>query len=156
MQILYFLRVLLISGEALLISMSALVWYYFSEEITHLASTISFNDEILKYLMFVPIGLAIWIANELRLMLQEDKGTIRFLVGWPDYWKLKFHLWVSLVYTVVFACLSIAPWIVRPGISTGVGLQLFLTSIIGQVFLAASVYAARMRAKELLANAPDA
>ena len=134
---------------------SGLVWYHFSANLNDLAATISLNEEILKYLMAVPVGLAIWVANELRQLLQEDKGTIRILVSWPDYWKLKIHLWASLAYAAVFVCLSIAPWVVREGISTGIGLLLFLTSIIGQVSLASSVYAARLRMKELLANGPD-
>ena len=155
MKVLYFLRVLLISVEALLIGMSGLTWYRFSEDLSRLAATISLNEEILKYLMVGPVGLAVWVANELRQLLQEDKSTTRFLVEWPEYWKLKLHLWVSLLYAAVFVSLSIAPWVVRAGISTGIGLLLFLTSIVGQTFLAASVYAARLRMKELLSHAPE-
>jgi len=155
MRALYFFRVLLISVEAFLIGVSGLVWYHFSADLNHLATTIKLNDDILKYLMLVPVGLAVWIANELRQLLQEDKGTTRFLMGWPDYWKLKLHLWVSLIYAVVFVCMSIAPWVVQAGITTGIGLLLFLTSIVGQITLSASVYAARLRVKELLSNAPD-
>lgn len=155
MRALYFLRVVLVSVEALLIGVAGLAWYHFPADLNHLAATISFDDEILKYLMAVPVGLAIWVANELRQLLQEDKATARILVGWPDYWKLKLHLWASLAYAGIFVCLSMAPWVVREGISTGIGLLLFVTSIIGQVSLALTVYAARLRVKELLANAPD-
>jgi len=155
MRAIYFLRVLLISLEAFLIGVAGLVWHHFSADLSHFATTISLNDEILKYLMVVPVGLAVWVANELRQLLQEDKGTTRFLVAWPEYWKLKLHLWVSLIYAAIFVCLSIAPWVVRAGISTGGGLLLFLTSIIGQLILSASVYAARLRVKEILADAPN-
>jgi len=155
MRALYFFRVLIISVEAFLIGVSELVWYLFSADLNHLATTIKLNDDILKYLMLVPVGLAVWVATELRQLLQEDKGTTRFLMGWPDYWKLKLHLWVSLIYAVVFVCISIAPWVVQAGISTGIGLLLFLTSIVGQITLSASVYAASLRVKELLSNAPD-
>jgi len=154
MRALYFFRVLIISVEAFLIGVSELVWYLFSADLNHLATTIKLNDDILKYLMLVPVGLAVWVATELRQLLQEDKGTTRFLMGWPDYWKLKLHLWVSLIYAVVFVCISIAPWVVQAGISTGIGLLLFLTSIVGQITLSASVYAASLRVKELLSNAP--
>jgi len=155
MRALYFLRILLISVEALLIGVSGLVWYHFAADLNHLAATIKLNDDVLKYLMLVPVGLAVWVANELRQLLQEDKGTTRFLVGWPDYWKLKLHLWGSLVYAGAFVCMSIAPWVVQAGISSGIGLLLFLTSIVGQVILSANVYAARLRVKELLSNAPE-
>lgn len=156
MRILYFVRVLIIGLEAFLIGIAGLCWYHFSADLTRLATNISINDEMLKYLMVVPVGLGVWVANELRQLLPEDKATTRLLVEWPDYWKLKVHLWTSLLYAVVFVCLSIAPWVVRSGISTGIGLLLFLTSIIGQLILAASVYAARLKVKELLAYAPEA
>ena len=153
MRLLYFFRILLVSMEAVLIGIAGLAWYYVLADLNRLAATISLNEEILKYLMVVPVGLAVWVANELRQLLQEDKCTTRFLVVWPEYWKLKLHLWISLVYAAFFACLSIAPWLVRAGISTGFGLLLFVASFLGQIFLAASVYAARLRVKELLANA---
>lgn len=155
MRALYFFRVLLISPEATLIGIAVLVWYFFSTDLDHLATTISLNNDILKDLMLVPVGLAVWVANELRQLILEDKSTTRLLVGWSDYWKLKLHLCVSLVYAAIFVFISIAPWVVRTGISTGIGLLLFLTSITGQLILAASVYTARLRIKEILANAPE-
>jgi hypothetical protein len=154
MKVLYFFQLLLISFETLAISIASLLWSYFSIEIGLLAATISFNDEVLKYMMVVPLGLAVWVANELKQLLHEDKEITRFLVDWPEYWKLKFHVWVSLIFALIFVCLSIAPWIVRSGISTGGGFLLFLTSIVGQLSLAASVYAARLRMKEVIAHAP--
>lgn len=154
MRALYFLRVLLFGFEALLISLAALIWRLYGDRLGAFAATVALNDEMLKTLMALPILLAAWVLNELRHLVQEDKATARFLIRWPDYWKLKTHLWVSVIYAVVFACISIAPWVVKAGITTGIGLVLFLTSILGQLILAASVYAARMRVKELLAEAP--
>lgn len=155
MTLLYFLRAMLLSVEALVIAIALLLWSQFHGSIQNLAAALTFNEEILKYLMVVPLGLAIWVINELRLLLQEDKETVRILIAWPEYWKLKLHVWVSLLYAAVFTCVSIAPWFVKGGITTGFGLLLFATSIAGQFSLAISVYAARFRIKEILANAPD-
>jgi hypothetical protein len=155
MRFLYFLRVLLISVDALIIGVSGFIWYYFLIDLNRLAMTILLNNELAKYLIILPIGIVVWILKEFQQLLQSDKSTTRFLVGWPDYWKLKLHIWVSVFYAVIFACLSIAPWVVQTGISTGTSLLFFITGIVGQLSLAISVYATRLRVKEILANAPE-
>lgn len=153
MRALYFFQVIVVSVEALVLTGTWLTLEYFGTEIESFATSLSLNDEILKYLMLMPIGLAAWIINEIRVLLQEDKESIRILTEWDDYWKLKAHTWVSFGYAVVFAFMSIIPWIVKSGISSGFGLLLFVASIIGQLFLAISVYAARIRLKEIIAHA---
>jgi hypothetical protein len=149
----YCLRVVLISFEALVLAGAWLSWTHFLGELQAFTVSVALNDEVLKYLMLLPVAVAIWVINESRTLLQEDKETVRILTRWPDYWKLKMHVWVGLTYAIVFAVMSVLPWVAKSGISTGIGMLLFLTSIVGQLFVAASVYAARVRAKEILAHA---
>lgn len=153
MRTLYLLRVILVSVEALILAGTWVAFSYFWREIESLASSLSLNDEVLKFLMLMPIALAVWIINEARVLLQEDKETVRILTDWPDYWRLKAHTWASLGYAVVFAFISIIPWAAKSGISTGTGLLLFAASILGQLSLAISVYAARIRVQEIIAHA---
>jgi succinate-acetate transporter protein len=63
------------------------------------------------------------------------------------------HIWAALSYALLFALLSIAPWTVKAGITTAAGLLLFITSILGQFAVAASIYVARLRVKEILSHA---
>lgn len=153
MRALYFVRVTLVSVEALVLVGAWLAFTYFSSELQAIAASLALNDEALKYLMLLPTALAVWVINETRVLLQEDKETVRILTDWPDYWKLKIHTWVSLGFAVVFVCMSLVPWATKSGIGTGVGLLLFLASIVGQLCLAVGVYAARIRVKELIAHA---
>lgn len=117
-----------------------------------MATSLSLNEDVLKNLMLMPTVLAAWVINELRVLLQEDKETIRILTEWEDYWKLKVHIWVGLGFAVVFVLISLIPWTAKSGINTGVGLLLFAASIVGQLFLAISVYAARIRVKEIITH----
>ena len=153
MRTLYLLQVIVVSVEALVLACTWLVFLYFGTEFESLATSLSLNDEVLKYLMLMPSALAVWVINETRVLLQEDKESIRILTDWEDYWKLKAHTWVSFGYAVVFAFMSLIPWAIKSGISTGIGLLLFVASILGQLFLAISVYAARIRVKEIIAHA---
>lgn len=153
MRTLYLLRVVLISMEALVLAGTWLAFFYFVSELDSLATSLSLNDEVLKYMMLMPTALAVWIINETRVLLQEDKETVRILTDWGDYWKLKAHTWASLGYAVVFAFMSLIPWVSKSGIGTGTGLLLFMASIAGQLSLAISVYAARIRVQEIIAHA---
>lgn len=153
MHRLYLLRVVLVSVEALVLVSTWLVFSCFLREFESLAASLSFNDEVLKYLMLMPAALAVWIINETRVLLQEDKETVRILTAWEGYWKLKAHTWASLGYAVVFAFMSLIPWVAKSGIGTGTGLLLFVASIFGQLSLAIGVYAARIRVKEIIAHA---
>lgn len=152
MHALYVLRVALVSVEALILAITWLAFSYFNSEFQTFAASLALNDEVLKYLMLLPAALAVWVINESRVLLQEDQETVRILTDWPDYWKLKTHTWISLGYAVVFAFMSLIPWVAKSGISTGIGILLFLASIVGQLCLAISVYAARIRVKEIIAH----
>lgn len=152
MRVLYFLQVAIVSVEALVLAITWLFYQYLGPELQSIATSLSLNDEALKYLMMMPSALAVWVINEVRVLLQEDKETIRILTNWEDYWKLKTHMWVSLGFAVVFVLISLIPWAAKSGISSGIGLLLFTSSIIGQLCLATSIYAARIRVKEIIAH----
>lgn len=153
MRLLYVLRVILVSMEAFILAVSWLFLTYFLHSLKIFATAVELNEEILKYLMLLPVVVAVWVINETKLILQEDLETARILTQWPDYWKLKTHTWVSVAYTVVFAVMSLIPWVAKSGISTGHGMLLFITSIAGQLWLGISVYAARIRVREIIAHA---
>lgn len=143
----------MVSVEAFVLAATWLAFSYIVNAFESLATSLSLNDEVLKYLMLMPAALAVWIINETRVLLQEDKETVRILTGWGDYWKLKAHTWTSFGYAVVFASMSLIPWAAKSGIGTGTGLLLFIASIVGQLSLAIGVYAARIRVKEIIAHA---
>lgn len=152
MRLLYIFRVSFVSIEALVLACTWLAFRYFISDFQALASSIEVNDEALKYLMLLPTALAGWVINEARVLLQEDKETVRILTNWPDYWKLKTHTWITLGYAVVFAIMSLIPWVAKSGIGTGTGMLLFLASIVGQLCLGMSVYDARIRVKEIISQ----
>ena len=155
-MVVYWLRVVFVSCEAVVLVLAALVWFLFRSELEVLASSLSLNDEFLKYMFVAPVGIGLWVVNESRQLLQEDKESIRVLTEWPDYLRLKIHIWVGLLYCLTFAALSFVPWAAKSGVSSGAGLLLLLASIAGQFIVAASVYAARIKVRELVVHASAA
>lgn len=150
---LYWLRVVFISIEALILLFAVMVWLVFRPELEATASVLTLNDEFLKYFFVAPVAVGLWVFNESRLLLQEDKDTIKILTGWPEYRLLKTHIWVGLLYAMLFAAVSLLPWAARSGVSSGTGLLLFVVAVIGQLIVAASVFAARIRIKEVIVHA---
>lgn len=150
---LYWLRVVVISIEALVILLAAMVWIVFRSELESFAIVLTLNEEFLKYMFVAPVGLSLWVVNESRVLLQEDKETIKILTAWPEYRLLKIHIWVGLLYALLFAALSVVPWAAKSGVSSGTGLLLFVAAIAGQFIVAASVYTARINVKEIIAHA---
>ncbi|WP_270174486.1 hypothetical protein [Diaphorobacter sp. ED-3] len=155
-MLLYWIRVIALSFEALVLFAAGMIWLVFKPELDSLANALSLSEEFLRYMLVAPVGIGMWVVNESRLLLQEDKESIRVLTEWPDYPLLKAHVWVGLIYCFIFAAVSLVPWAAKSGISNGTGLLLFLTAIAGQFIVASSVYAARIKVRELLAHASAA
>lgn len=141
-----------LSFEALVLSAAGMLWFVYRPELDSLVNAMSLSEEFMKYVLVAPVGIGIWVVNESRLLLQEDKESIKVLTAWPDYPLLKAHVWVGLIYCFIFAGISVVPWAAKSGFNNGTGLLFFLTAIVGQFIVAASVYAARIRVRELLAH----
>lgn len=152
-MVLYWIRVVFVSLEAAVLFLAALAWFFYKAEIEAVASSLSLSDEFLKYMFVAPVGIGLWVVNESRQLFQEDKESIRVLTTWPDYPRLKVHIWVGLLYGLVFSAISFVPWAAKSGVSSGAGLLLLVASIAGQFIVAASVYVARIKVRELLAHA---
>lgn len=149
----YWLRVLFISFEAVILLLALVIWLVFNPELEAVAAVLTLNEDFLKYMFVAPVAVGLWIVNESRLLLQEDKETIKILTLWPEYRLLKAHVWVGLLYALIFAALSLIPWAAKSGVSSGTGLLLFLAAITGQFTVAASIYAARIKIKEIIVHA---
>ena len=152
----YWIRVFVVSLEALVLLLAALIWVVYGVEIQSLADNLALNEEFLKYMFVAPVGVGMWVVNESRQLLQEDKESIKLLTAWPDYPRLKIHVWVGLLYCLIFAAVSLVPWAAKSGVNSAAGLLLFVTSFTGQLIVAASVYVARIKVRELLAHASAA
>jgi hypothetical protein len=155
-MLLYWFRVVVLSLEALVLLAASMIWLFFRPELNSLASSLALSEEFVTYIVLAPVGIGMWVVNESRLLLQEDKESIKLLIEWPDYPLLKVHVWVGLIYCFIFAAASVVPWAAKSGVSSGVGLLFFLSAIAGQLVVASSVYAARIKVREFLARASTA
>lgn len=152
-RVLYYFRTFFISFEALIILGLIYVVSIEQGQLKFIVSSISINDEMMKYLMLLPLGVATWIINELRQLVFEDEETAKLLIKWPDYWMLKCHIWVSVLYSFIFTILSVFPWLQKSGVTTGTGMALFIFGMTGQLIVAVSIYFARFSIREITIHA---
>ena len=140
MRALYFIRVLFVSIEALLIIAASYLLIEHQSWADSIAKSTSINEDILKGLNLIPLGLAVWIFTEAKKLVFEKESHAKLLTAWPDFWKLKCHIYASLLYATGFTVVSLLPWLDKRGISIGAGLVLFLLGLGGQSIVAASIY----------------
>lgn len=150
----YFLRTCLLSFEATLIALALYVLMEQQALFDALAGKISVNDDILRGIMLSPLALAVWIFVEAKKLVFEKDAQAKVLTAWGDFWKLKCHIQVSLLYAGAFLLISLLPWLDKRGISIGSGLVLFLLALVGQVIVALSIYNAGFQLQEILAGIP--
>lgn len=87
------------------------------------------NQEIWKYIPTIPPGLLVAsLSYSWKILTPLDGSSNRFLHEWPDYWKLKLRVILSVFYCGLSAIAAIAIWLY--------GLQIQKAQL-GFVFIAA-------------------
>lgn len=149
MKELYFLRVLVVSFETLTLITAIMLIINFDEAATSFAQSLNINLDIIKYLALLPVGVFVWIVKETKELMFAEKENTKQFVNWPEYWRYKIHVYVSLIFGAIFSVISIIPWILKAGISDGKGLILFSCGIIGILIVATTVFFAQLSIKEI-------
>lgn len=150
MRVLYYVRVIFVSFEALILIGGAFTYQWYMPELKSIAAAISLDPELLKWLPLAPAGIAAWVVRETTALLQQDDHTVKTLTSWSDYWRLKAHVWVSIVYAFVFAAMGLAPLALKQSTNSAEGLLLLVTSVVGQIAVAVSLLNARFVVKEFV------
>lgn len=150
---LYHLRIYILSLEALVLSVYLLVIFRHMEEVEKLLRAVKIAEDFGNYLMLAPIALAIWVFTDIRTLVLESPKGDRSLIKWPGYWKLNAHFTASKIFLSTFCLISFLPWLRPEGISNAFGKFTLLSAIIGQLFVALSVYEARQKIHEIYSAA---
>jgi hypothetical protein len=149
-KILFTLKVFFVSFEFLVISLCLLSLLNYPQEIKNIASQIESNNEILKFLAIIPIGIFVWIIKEARELLFPGEKINNILHEWPEYWKLRIHFNVALFYSFIFLALGLSVWIFGLDINNEIGFVLLIVSIIGSFIDAISVYFGKVKQEEIM------
>ncbi|WP_050470649.1 hypothetical protein [Herbaspirillum chlorophenolicum] len=146
MKIYYAFRVFFVSVEFLIATVALVTVSFFEKNVDVLVGMLNISSEIGKYFILLPGAVIVWVLKEGKDFLGSDKK----LMNWPDYWRLKIHVFTAYIYVVIFFVMAALPEITKIGIASGLGLILFASGVIGCLWAAASLYFAQITAKEIL------
>ncbi len=120
------------------------------ELVASISSKISSDAAFLKHFALFPIGLAVWIFSEVRKLLLPEPNVKEILLEWPEYWRLKIHFHVTLMYSIIFSIFGVITWALKLTVREPTGFVILTVSVVGQLIVAISVYLARISAEEIL------
>lgn len=150
MRFKYFLRVLLISPEFLLILVSYPLYAPAKNIIDIQQLKLLAESEVIKWICLLPISLGIFNIKTIKTsnyLKNDDKNLI---VKWKNYWKLKCHLDVSFIYSIIFLLTSIFAFFIYDESNRFISIYIFSIGIIGQIILFISIHRSEDRLYEIL------
>ncbi|MFZ3072653.1 MAG: hypothetical protein WA162_05370 [Thermodesulfobacteriota bacterium] len=150
--VLEYFRVIFISIEFLVILLGAIFFFLWPEYAILISAKLSDNSDFQKYLFAASPILAVYVFNESRKLLFPEKVKKKIFQSWPDYWKLKIHFLVGLLYSGLFAGIGLLTWALGYKVNEPKGFVMLAVSVVGGLVVAVSVYWARIRLPEILAD----
>jgi len=149
----YWLRVVVISFEFLIVIISVFLINVYGEMLNPLIKEIQINDEVLKWLMLLPAGLLGWSFVQTQSLLFPDGEFAKILHMWPSYSKLKIHCVVGLIYAVLFLIIGLFPLFIKDSLNTAAGFIMLFCGVAGESVVALSIYSAQISVKEIAMRA---
>lgn len=95
-----FIRTFFISFEFVTILFSIFVYILFGEVLENLLKTIALNEDMLKYILPIPVAIFCWIFKDGGKFLLRDTEYAKILVHLEEYKKLKICFYVGFIYAV--------------------------------------------------------
>ncbi len=151
-EIKYFLQVFLVSLELLFFLLILLICISKQLEIGAFLESTKFNEEAIKWVTLYPLGICGWVLKDGSTVLFPDDKTNKILHDWPDYWRLKTHFHVGIIYSILFVLPCFYIWLTGE-ILTIYGVAIFLSCSIACSINAFSFFQAKIKIKEILIHA---
>ena len=150
-----FLRFFFVSFESVVFLLLLMCLFCVSQSGFSFANDLMANNEIVKYLSLLPVGVFVWMFVYLRKLLFPEKDINKIMQSWPDYYKLKSCIYAAMLWGVVFSVAAIVGWILS---ITGIfeaSFILITCSILGSLIDACSVYFAEISINERFCRGSD-
>ncbi len=106
----------------------------------------------LKFLSFIPVVFLGLTAKDFAAVLQPNHSHKDVLLQWPDYWLLKIGYFGSVGYGLWFALVGLSVWFVASPKLTVFMAAALSTSITGSALNYWSIFLAKAKVQEKLAE----
>lgn len=151
MKVIEAIRVIFASYEALFLSVIIAIYFYYPAFFVGIGANFQTNDEIWKFIPSIPLivcGFSIQYAWKILMPLESNSN--RLLHEWPNYWKLKLRVILSVIFCSICVLCVITIWFFSKKISNlNVG-AIFISSIIISLTVAFNQFLAAFKIRELM------
>jgi hypothetical protein len=150
-QILEFLRVIIISPEIIIILSIIATSVYYPNIFTLIGFKVKSDQELWKFLPAIPLTIFAWaIAQAKDILFPSGSSSNRILLDWPEYWKLKIRVIISLLLILLSVFASLIVWIFKievPAVAIG---AVFCGSVAISVITACCLWLAFVNIKQIV------
>jgi len=150
-RVFYYLRTFFVSLECLCIALSSFIYLCWGEKFDRTFENAVLNADAVKWIAALPVALCVWTIKEARDIPYPDEKSARILNKWPDYWKLKAHFYVGLLFCILFLIPLLFIWLFN-WLESFKGMWIYFTLVFSLLVNAASFYLAKIKLKSILAQ----
>lgn len=145
-----FLRALIVSPEILCTLIILVLAKYEPTLMAAVGDKVKSDQEIWKFLPAIPFAVLAWALPQSKEILFPSKSSNRLLLDWPDYWKLKTRVIVSLLLILICIVASLAIYFFKTEASALVIGSIFGISTIVSVSVACSLWLAGVTVRQMM------
>lgn len=129
MKSLELVKIIFISFEAVFILILIAAFHYFPEVLHNVGHQFKTNNDVWKFIPTVPLvicGFSIQYAW--KILNPISSSSNRILHEWPNYWKLKLRVIVSIFICILCVVAALIVWVYAPSLSEKLTGALFIAS----------------------------
>lgn len=154
-HILAIFRSVFVSFEFLVCVAGLSIYGLLPEQFMWLGIKISEQAELMKYFGFLPIGLVVYDLKIVKSILMPDSDKRNAFQRWEHYGDFKLGCFVGLFYAVFFAIGGIVSFFFDWKTPNSHSAALLITSMVGALTVAASLYCAHIKIEVLFRQHSD-
>ncbi len=151
MRLLETLRIICASYETLFFVVVVALYFHFPVFFIEIGNHFKTNNDIWKFIPSIPLIICSFsVQYAWKILMPLDSSSNRILHEWPNYWKLKYRVIISLVICAACVLSTVYIWIFSSSISELTVGAIFIASIIISLTVAFNQFLAAFKVRELM------
>lgn len=143
-------RAIFVSPEVLVALIMIVIYLIFPYSFEFAGSRFKAEQELWKYLALLPGIPFAWIIKETLSVLFPMKDSNRIIANWPDFWRLKYRVYIACGWTFLCCAGGLSAWLMNNVWSLSTVGLLYLSSMAISFVSAATIFLARTNVRQLL------
>lgn len=150
-RLLEVLKIIIISFETLFVVIVAAIYFYSPENIVSIGNHFKNNNDIWKFIPSIPLILCGFsVQYAWRILVPLGGNSNRTLHEWPNYWKLKYRVIISVILCGACVLSTVSIWIFSSSLSALMVGTIFIASIVISLTVAFNELLAALKVRELM------